>query len=271
MEVVLGRIKKRASETIQHRPIGFFTGDEETITMEGTPIDFCFSEYCLQKFRTWLEKEYGSLEKLNKSWDTDFLSWDKVMPATNDEIKNKDNWAQWLDHRQFMQTVMLDSYMKIEQWVNTKDKDVPFGTCGTRPMAAYTGIDWYHYLKKLSFLVPYSAVKNQAEVHRSFANGPMIMATAYSTGRRERYFYWQAVLNSCAGVVCSKVSYAVRPDLTVTDMSEEVGRTMRPLRRGLGKILLTAQRQSGRVGIYYSSQSAAVSWMNEYKEGRKTS
>jgi beta-galactosidase GanA len=42
--------------------------------------DVCYCDNTLAHFRRWLQTKYGSLEKLNKTWASNFGSWDEVAP-----------------------------------------------------------------------------------------------------------------------------------------------------------------------------------------------
>lgn len=48
--------------------------------------NFCFCETCIQKYRRWLKKKYGTLEALNKAygnnvWSGEYSSWEQIKPS----------------------------------------------------------------------------------------------------------------------------------------------------------------------------------------------
>lgn len=261
--------EKKLGQMLPQKPIGYFFGDEDTLAYEGKPLDLCFSEHCLRAFRGWLKREYGTLAALNGEWDAAFRSWEDVLPMTKEQVHDRGNYSPWADHRHFMQDAWTSAYAGCRDWLLARDPQAKVGACGTRPLAAYSGIDWYKQLKVLSFLVPYSIVKKQAEVHRSFSAAPKIMASGLTEGKRQTYFVWKAALNDCFGVIFSKTSYAVRPDLSLTAKARFGQRVMGEFTRGLGKILRTSERDQGRIGLYYSPASCFGSWITEYRHGRR--
>lgn len=47
--------------------------------------NFCFCETCIQKYRRWLKRKYGTLEALNKAygnnvWSGEYSSWEQIKP-----------------------------------------------------------------------------------------------------------------------------------------------------------------------------------------------
>src|SRR4030095_898558 len=81
----------------------YFVGDEGSLTSYGDPVDFDWSPQTLADFRVWLKTEYGTLEKLNAEWLTNFKQWDAVVPYTTDEARRSRSFAPWADHRTFME------------------------------------------------------------------------------------------------------------------------------------------------------------------------
>ena len=53
--------------------IGFWPHD-------GGILGFCYCPYTLKRFREWLREKYGSLETVNRSWQTAFGDWEEVAP-----------------------------------------------------------------------------------------------------------------------------------------------------------------------------------------------
>ena len=69
----------------------------------GKPL--CFCEHTVAKFRTFLEKKYGTVEKLNKAWSTEgpvaFASFADVRPPAG-PTGHKGGYAAWADWGAFM-------------------------------------------------------------------------------------------------------------------------------------------------------------------------
>jgi len=77
-----------------------------------SPLRYDFHPDSLAHFRVWLKERYVTLDALNKEWDTEFATWDAVMPMTALEVKERADHAPWADHRQFMEV----SFARFFDW-----------------------------------------------------------------------------------------------------------------------------------------------------------
>ena len=57
--------------------------------------EFCFCNNTLAKFRRWLEKKYGTLDKLNEAWYRHFDNWDQVEPGRMSTILSYTDYIDW--------------------------------------------------------------------------------------------------------------------------------------------------------------------------------
>ncbi len=57
--------------------------------------EFCFCPHTLRRFRTWLQKKYGSLDALNAAWYRRFSSWDQVEPSRMSTILSYTDYIDW--------------------------------------------------------------------------------------------------------------------------------------------------------------------------------
>lgn len=62
--------------------------------------EFCFCPHTVRRFRGWLQKNYPSLEALNRAWYRRFTSWDQLEPGRLSTILS---YADYLDWRNFIQ------------------------------------------------------------------------------------------------------------------------------------------------------------------------
>lgn len=86
-------LKGMVTKYTRYRPLLYNLQDEPSIGAFASPMDYCFCEHTLRAFREWLKTQYGSLEALNREWETNFGSWDEVMPMTTYEIKEQERKA----------------------------------------------------------------------------------------------------------------------------------------------------------------------------------
>jgi beta-galactosidase len=57
--------------------------------------EFCFCANTQRRFRSWLQKKYGSLEALNKAWYRQFTGWQQVQPSRMSTILSYADYIDW--------------------------------------------------------------------------------------------------------------------------------------------------------------------------------
>ncbi len=57
--------------------------------------EFCFCTNTVARFRTWLQKKYGSLETLNTAWYRHFSNWQEVTPNKLSTILSFTDYIDW--------------------------------------------------------------------------------------------------------------------------------------------------------------------------------
>ena len=93
----------------------------------GHPIGFCYCKHTLSEFRLWLQKQYGTLDRLNRGWRTSFGEWEEVEPP-----RSFGQVPAMLDWRYFMDDVTLSDNLR---W---KTEALRRGDPSRRPVMAHT-------------------------------------------------------------------------------------------------------------------------------------
>ena len=106
MKKIRAYVREIASKHTANFPVSYYSADENGLGWHEMPHDLCFNPHTLKAFRKAMQKKYGSLARLNKEWKTSFKSWDAVMPFTQKEARQKENFVPWLAHRLFMLTAL---------------------------------------------------------------------------------------------------------------------------------------------------------------------
>lgn len=118
----------------------------------------CYCENCEKAFRRWLKKRYGTIDELNRAWNTAFWShtfydWDDVV------LPNylSEHWG-WdrstfqgisLDYRRFNSESMLDCYRLEYEAVKEYTPDIPVTT---NFMEFYKPLDYQKWAKYMDFV-----------------------------------------------------------------------------------------------------------------------
>ncbi|MDA1139883.1 MAG: beta-galactosidase trimerization domain-containing protein [Planctomycetota bacterium] len=223
----------------------------------------CESEHCLFRFRRKMRQEYGSLEQLNLEWQSDFDSWQSVVPFTNDG-SSAEALGRWIDYQWFNEWVFAEYCNFIEMAC----EDTMPGL-----MAGHSGRSGRSLLMHLSRLFYYYGV---SERDVSIARPGSVIGSWYAPGYRfvenhetqcrqwpwwhllrgtNKMCLWYAKLGSPA--IHGDLS---RPYMAFVWLKEE----MDDLKRGMGKLLLHCKRDEGRAAEYTSLRSDMVK--NKMKE-----
>jgi beta-galactosidase len=57
--------------------------------------EFCFCRHTAARFRSWLEKKYGSLDAINRAWYRRFTAWEQVTPPRFSTILTYTDYLDW--------------------------------------------------------------------------------------------------------------------------------------------------------------------------------
>lgn len=121
----------------------------------------CYCENCEKAFRKWLKKEYGTIEAMNKSFNTDFwghtfYDWDDVvLPDNRTEHFNAFGIDRTmfqgisLDYRRFNSDSILECYELEYNAIKNITPDIPITT---NLMGFYKPLDYQKWAKKMDFI-----------------------------------------------------------------------------------------------------------------------
>ncbi len=268
-----------ARQYVGLKPLLYDIGDECSITSFASPMDYCFSEFTLARFRDWLRQQYGSLERLNGEWDTTFARWEEVVPMTTYEIKDREqsgseNYSPWADHRTFMDITFAESLGQFRRWLHETDPRTPAGLEGTQMPAAFGGYDLWRLSQVLDWVEPYDIGGSHA-IFRSFLPpGTPTFATIFehdanAASRR----LWHLLLNGDRGAIiwCSSdwfdyESAELKPQPWVAGMAE----LFAELRGPAARAIMQAKRERPPIAIHYSQPSIQAAWMIDSREDGDT-
>lgn len=123
----------------------------------------CYCENCEKAFRVWLKKQYGTLEEVNRSfntafWGHTFYDWDEiVLPnylsehfvdgATGMERTMFQGIS--LDYMRFFSDSMLECFRLEYEAIKKYTPDIPVTT---NLMAAYKGLDYQKWARDMDFV-----------------------------------------------------------------------------------------------------------------------
>lgn len=233
----------------------------------------CYSPHCLKAFREHLQVVYPSLQALNQEWGCQFPDWEAVTPVQFKELPDQNRMGRWLDHKMFM------SWTFAHKWCGSVISALKEAVPGTKAGLSGTqnpgyGYDWVQMMPHFEFLAYYSGI--QRTLVHSFSP-PGFKGGQWSGGytpahiRYEQYNHttlWDNLFRG-AGLIPNWHGSAMLGDLTPSESLCVYSETLKEIKRGAGKLVLSA-KESPEVAVLYSHASffAAVGTIgsNEWQQ-----
>lgn len=116
---------------------------------------YCYCDNCAASFRKWLQQKYGTLQNVNKAWNTrfwghTFYDWDEIVPpnALSEEWEGDSTNFQGisLDYRIFQSDSLLECF-KLER--DALKKHTPNLPVTTNLMGTYKELDYFKWGKEM--------------------------------------------------------------------------------------------------------------------------
>ncbi len=260
------------SKTLRQKGLRFiWFGDEQSITgYGGSAIDFCFSEHCLKEMRAFARAKYGTLERLNAEWETDFARWEDVVPFTRQEVWAADgrHVAGWADHLEFMDCRLTNSLALSVLPLRRIDPAVRYALSGTQAPSAYGGTDWWKQLNVLDAALSYGT-GGQFDIHRSFCPGGGFMPWNWGyagKGPGAVENVWQSCFAGCRGLIGFCSSSQLNDDWTYSQGLRDTRRHVRRMAHGTGLHFVQNLRTRPDVAILYSQASLRAAFIEKRRE-----
>ena len=118
----------------------------------------CYCENCEKAFQEWLKKKYGTIEEMNRSfnssfWGHTFYDWDEVVLPNLLSEHFEENRTMFqgisLDYRRFNSDSMLECFQLEYDAIRREMPDVPITT---NLMGFYKPLNYRKWAKKMDFI-----------------------------------------------------------------------------------------------------------------------
>lgn len=244
----------------QHGVFVYSLGDE------GVTRGACVHPDCLAAFRRYLAKEYDTIEALNRSWGTDFKSFDEVsLPSPDDseaaEARRQGNYPRWYD-RQAFQSANFAGLCK--RFVDEFAKLDPQARVGFEGAGSFDAGDDYDLIVRTNgFWSPYPGLGD--EIIRSIAprDFPRSNWMGYTKDADSLLSkYWRMITRGNDSVWWWRWDGVgvfhgfLAPHLGPYEATRELVKDTEVVRNGLGTLLIKAQMQDDGIALLYSMPSA---------------
>ncbi len=233
--------------------------------------DGCFSPDCLREFREYLKKQYASLEALNASWDCNFSSWDEVVPMTSQEVRSKNSFAAWLDHRTFNDWNRADAFGYLIRGMKKVAPHLKYSLSGSSETNPWNAWDYYLLMKHLDAMSTYEG--EQVIQQRSFCDHKVVSMPwiGYDAQFDEMNLaVYKYMFNGAVGFNIYGNSN-INPDYTISQGGQRVIDVITPWRNGPAEAVMAMNFNSSPIAFYYSPASIKLNWILGLANQRKSS
>ncbi|MEA3403531.1 MAG: alpha-amylase family protein [Armatimonadota bacterium] len=240
---------------------------------EGVTKGCCVHPECIEAYRRYLADQYESIDRLNESWGSDYASFDEV--DLLDRSDNMENAARetcpprWYDRQAFARYNLAQYTARFGEAYRELD---PLSKTGFEGTGGF-GDDYDAILGNNDFYGPYPSIGD--DIIRSAAPPELVNSNwmGYSKtgdalsdaawrmvmkGKNSIWFWMWAGIGSFRGYL--------RPTLDLWPATEDLSEEMRPVRQGLGDLLMRSQVSHSGIGILYSLPSALSSQLGNSGE-----
>ena len=266
LDSIAARLREAVTATRAERPLFYNLGDETGIGDLAAFWDFDLSEPSLAGMRGWLKERYGSIEALNREWETGFSSWDSVVPMTTDQAMRRpgDNFAPWADFKAWMDVAFARALRRGTDAVHAADPDALAGIEGAQ-IPGWGGYD-YSLLSHAVDLMEIYDFGGNVDIVRSLNPGMILLTTSFEGGPREQHRVWRELLNGTRGLILwDEKKEFVDGDGNPGTRGREAAPYFREIRGGLGKLIIGSRRENDPVAILYSPASMRTQWMTDWR------
>ncbi len=261
-----------AEKAAHYSTSDFSLGDENHYVIGN--YDLCFSETCNADFRRWCEEQYDSIDALNAEWQTDYASFDEVMPITEDEALETERWAQWVDHRRHIDGVWAGIHDYSRDVIREVVPDARVGYEGSDTFVRSLRATDYWKLSKAMDLNNIYYRDFVSAAWQSFATEDMLLGAGwyggYGGNRNEEYmrwFPWRALLKGSNSfwvwMGYASAGGVMAPDTSLYPWFKAACEEVNWFKRGPGLMLNTAERQHDGIALLFSASSMHVAHLTE--------
>lgn len=258
-------VAEYAGDYAARNAVEYIAGDEGHLAERG--VEMSFAPGYLAQFRLWLQKRYNNLEELNRQWGTSFAGWDQVMPLTLQEIraKNSTNFSSWCDFRAFGDDTVANYNGQMAETADTTVPNFRLSISGTPYPTPYFGYDYWRLSHALTGIQVYSGLDQMAD----FA-GRNVDLMIWSNGHGEppsgiKFSIFDPFFRGATGISIWPARLLFKPDLRYSTFGQPFVDYYKPIRDGVGRLLIGSHLQRDRVAVLYSQNPMRVAYaLDEY-------
>jgi len=273
LEEVRNNLTNTAKRLMDFSTKEFSMGDE--CHFVGGRYELCFCPHCVTGFAKFLEREYGSVENLNKEYEANFKSFSDVKPVTLEEARKDPKLIPlWVDYRRYMEDVWAGIFRFSRDVIEEVVPKAKVGYEGSdMSVNSYNAADFYKLMQAMNLNNTYDAPFIPYAVSDFSQPGTLLglgWYGGYNPCRSEiynRYIVWRHLFRGANSFWVwhgepGMEGGVVAPDLSFYDFFKANVEEIKELKKGIGKLIMSAKR-IGDIAILYSASSVHLSTLTE--------
>jgi hypothetical protein len=248
--------------------VAYAFDDEISIGSFCSPIEADGHPLAVAAYRRFLEKTYGTIEKLNAEYGTTYASFDAVEPKSYEAVREqlkpdaigRTNLSPWCDWRSAMDTQWADALADLTRTANGADPDVPAGFVGGQGACAYGGYDYRKLAAAVQWMEAYD-IGGTNEILGSFwdQTRPRVQ-TFFSSkdAKRDAWFLWYYLCHGNRAVICWPDGWFA--DGKPADYIAANAATFKEVQGPVSRAIVDGTFVHDPIAIYYSHPSIQATW-----------
>jgi hypothetical protein len=245
--------------------------NEHSPTSCNSAFDFCSCEHCARAFAAWLQRKYGTLEALGRSWGFPVRSWQAAVAPTTDQAReayrrDRDaNLAAWFDFRRFSDDSFLDALGEVRHALRQRYPDAPLKLSGLWPPGTFGAQDWERVCGEYDILESYDEC-GEFELARSFCEGRCDLASTYPIQEDRTYWdhsMWMFFIHGLRVFLIENFRRTLDPtkEFRLTEAGRRMAEFLRVTQDRLSPMLASMARCDDPILVLHSSAAQARAWV----------
>jgi len=248
--------------------VGYSFDDEISTGSFCSPIETDGSPASVAQYRKFLEREYGTIGKLNAEYGSSFASFEEVSPRSFEAFRRqlapdalgKLNLSAWCDWRSFMDTQMAETLAELTRFANSLDPATPAGFVGAQGPNAFGGYDYRKLAGAVQWMEAYD-IGGSNEILRSFWSQKRPHVQTFFSSKNPRldsWFLWYYLCHGNRGVIGWPDGWFDKG--SVAGYLQANAGTFKEVQGPVSRMIIDAEFVHDPVAIYYSHPSIQVTW-----------
>ena len=231
---------------------------------EGTTKGCCAHPACLKAYSGYLKRQYGTIARLNASWGEAYKSFGDVKLLDPKDVKEnaargKGKWARWFDRQAFARWNLPQL---THRFVTAFEKLDPKAITGFEGTGRF-GDDFDAIIEANTYWTPYPSIAN--DILRGAAPRTLIRGNWMGYQKTLEPLVnqsWQMVMKGMDSIWwwrydgCGSWRGYIHPTLGLWPVTKALCAEMKPVREGLGDVLIRSQVRHSGIGVFYSVAAA---------------